>query len=56
MVKIAKVVGREIFDSRLLPTLECHIILEDGRSVIHSVPAGVSRGGYEAYELRDGGT
>jgi len=53
-VKITKVVGREIFDSRGIPTVLCEISLEDGTFVSASVPAGTSCGENEAFELRDG--
>jgi enolase len=52
-MKIASLKGREIFDSRGMPTLECELYLEDGRSVLASVPSGASVGSHEAYELRD---
>jgi enolase len=55
-MKITRVVGREIFDSRGLPTVECQIFLDDNLSVSASVPSGKSRGIYEAVELRDGGS
>lgn len=54
-MKIAKVVGREIFDSRGIPTLECELWLDSGIAVRSSVPSGTSRGSFEAIELRDGG-
>ncbi|HEV2601524.1 MAG TPA: phosphopyruvate hydratase [Candidatus Babeliales bacterium] len=54
-MKIAQVIGREIFDSRGIPTIECDLFLEDGSFVTASVPSGASRSGYEAVELRDGG-
>ena len=54
-MKIAKIIGREIFDARGWPTVECEIMLEDGSFVSASVPTGVSRGSHEAHELRDGG-
>lgn len=54
-MKITKIVGREIYDSRGLPTLECELVLDNEITVVASVPTGVSRGGYEAHELRDGG-
>lgn len=54
-MKIARIVAREIFDSRGWPTVQCEIILENGQSVISSVPSGISTGYYEALELRDGG-
>ena len=55
-MKIAKVVGREIYDARGWPTIECEITLNDGTYVTASVPSGISRGKHEAVELRDGGT
>jgi len=58
-MKISQVLGREIFDSRGFPTVECELILElnSGKhlSVKASVPSGASTGKHEAYELRDGG-
>lgn len=54
-MKITRIVGREIFDSRGVPTVECDLFLEDGHWVTASVPAGLSRGTFEAVELRDGG-
>ena len=52
-MKIIKIQGREIFDSRGIPALECEITLSDGYSVISSVPSGASCGIHEAVELRD---
>ena len=56
-MKISQVIGREIFDSRGFPTIECELALElnSGQhlSVRASVPAGKSSGKYEALELRD---
>ena len=54
-MKITGVSGREIFDSRGFPTLECQLELEDGSIVIASVPAGASKGTNEALEMREGG-
>lgn len=54
-MKIKSVHGREIYDSRGMPTVECSLILEDGAQVIASVPSGLSRSAYEVRELRDGG-
>lgn len=54
-LKIERVIGREIFDSRGCPTIECQLVLEDGTVVISSVPVGASKGKHEAVELRDGG-
>src|SRR5579872_2025315 len=53
-MKITKIIGREIYDSRGLPTLECELVLENEFSVFSSVPSGASKGRYEAQELRDG--
>jgi enolase len=53
MVKIDKVVAREILDSRGLPTIETYIVLDNGIWAYDSVPAGTSRGANEALELRD---
>ncbi len=55
-MKIAHIVAREIFDSRGWPTVQCEIVLDNGRSVLASVPAGISTSAYEAVELRDGGS
>jgi len=56
-MKISQVIGREIFDSRGLPTIECELILElnsgQNLSVRASVPSGTSIGKHEAVELRD---
>lgn len=45
--------AREIFDSRGLPTIECELILDETVQVTASVPSGLSKGPYEATELRD---
>jgi enolase len=55
-MKIAKIAGREIYDARGWPTLECELTLEDGSYVTASVPSGLSTSKQEAYELRDGGS
>lgn len=54
-MKISRIVGREIFDSRGLPTVSCEVVLDDGTLVEASVPSGASKGFCEAFELRDGG-
>lgn len=54
-MKITKVVGREIYDSRGWPTVQCEIELDGKQWVQASVPSGMSRGAHEAVELRDGG-
>lgn len=52
-MKIKKVVGREILDSRGNPTVEVDITLESGITATASVPSGASTGIHEALELRD---
>src|SRR5512147_1948866 len=54
MARIAKVVGREILDSRGNPTVEADVILDDGSMGRAAVPSGASTGVHEAVELRDG--
>src|SRR5438093_2155079 len=54
-MKIQDIHAREIFDSRGIPTIECDLFLSDGTMFTASVPSGISRGMYEAVELRDGG-
>ena len=53
-VKIAKVVGRQILDSRGNPTVEVDVILDNGFLARAAVPSGASTGEFEACELRDG--
>ena len=48
-MKIIRVTGTEIFDSRGIPTVSCDIYLEDGSFVTASVPSGASRGEGEAF-------
>lgn len=52
-MKITRVIGREIFDGRGWPTIECTLILDEQYKVQASVPAGLSKGSFEAHELRD---
>ena len=52
--KIAKIVGREVLDSRGNPTVEVDVTLESGAFGRASVPSGASTGENEALELRDG--
>ncbi|MCA6069558.1 MAG: phosphopyruvate hydratase [Endomicrobium sp.] len=54
MVKIVKIVGREIVDSRGNPTVEVDVKLDDGSFGRAAVPSGASTGSREALELRDG--
>jgi len=53
-VKITRVHGREILDSRGNPTVEVEVTLEGGFSGRAAVPSGASTGEREALELRDG--
>ncbi|MEG1660647.1 MAG: phosphopyruvate hydratase [Bacteroides sp.] len=53
-MKIAKITGREILDSRGNPTVEVDVVLESGILGRASVPSGASTGEHEALELRDG--
>lgn len=54
MSKIKDLKAREILDSRGLPTIEVECCLTTGEIGRASVPAGASKGKYEALELRDG--
>ena len=53
-MKIEKVIGREILDSRGNPTVEVDVLLECGAFGRAAVPSGASTGENEAIELRDG--
>ena len=53
-MKITRVHGREILDSRGNPTVEVDIALEGGAFGRAAVPSGASTGEREALELRDG--
>jgi enolase 1/2/3 len=53
-VKILRVTGREILDSRGNPTIEVDVALEGGAVGRAAVPSGASTGEREALELRDG--
>ncbi len=55
-MKIKKILGREILDSRGNPTVEVDVILENGVMGRASVPSGASTGEREALELRDNDT
>ena len=54
MATIAKVIGREILDSRGNPTVEVEVELDNGVVGRAAVPSGASTGEREAIELRDG--
>ncbi len=53
-MKIEKIIGREVLDSRGNPTVEVDVILESGAKGRAAVPSGASTGVNEALELRDG--
>ena len=53
-IRIEKIKGREILDSRGNPTVEVDVILEDGTMGRAAGPSGASTGENEALELRDG--
>ena len=53
-VKIEKVHGREVLDSRGNPTVEVEVTLCNGVKARAMVPSGASTGESEALELRDG--
>ena len=53
-MKIDRVRGREILDSRGNPTVEVELVLEGGANGRAAVPSGASTGTREALELRDG--
>ncbi|EWH08663.1 enolase [Catenovulum agarivorans DS-2] len=54
MATIAKIIGREIIDSRGNPTVEADVYLESGAFGRAAAPSGASTGTREALELRDG--
>lgn len=53
IMKIEKIVAREILDSRGNPTVEVDVMLGSGAMGRASVPSGASTGEHEALELRD---
>jgi enolase len=55
-MKITRVHGREILDSRGNPTVEVDVTLAGGAFARAAVPSGASTGEREALELRDGDT
>ncbi len=52
-MKIKKIVGREILDSRGNPTVEVDVLLSSGSKGRAAAPSGASTGAHEAWELRD---
>ena len=53
-MKIIRVTGRQIIDSRGNPTVEAEVLLADGTLGRGASPSGASTGIHEALELRDG--
>ena len=53
MIKIKKIKGRQIIDSRGNPTCEADVFLDNGIIGRGAVPSGASTGKLEALELRD---
>ena len=51
---IKSIFGREIIDSRGVPTIEVEVHLASKHFGVSSVPSGASTGTFEAHELRDG--
>ncbi|MFH0971680.1 MAG: phosphopyruvate hydratase [Candidatus Micrarchaeota archaeon] len=54
LMKIKKIFGAEVLDSRGTPTVECIVELDSGIAASAIVPSGMSTGSHEALELRDG--
>ena len=52
-MKISKVIGYQVLDSRGKPTVAASISLTDGTTHTARVPSGASTGVHEAKELRD---
>ena len=53
-LRIERIVGREIIDSRGNPTVEAEVHLSGGAVGVGASPSGASTGEFEALELRDG--
>jgi enolase len=54
MSSIAKILAREVLDSRGNPTIEVDVWTDTGHMGRAAVPSGASTGAHEAMELRDG--
>ena len=54
MSYIARIVGRQVLDSRGNPTVEVDVYTTNGAVGRAAVPSGASTGIHEAVELRDG--
>lgn len=52
-MKIKKVIGYELLDSRGNPTVAAKVVCESGAEGFAISPSGASTGSYEAHELRD---
>ncbi|MGV3739760.1 MAG: phosphopyruvate hydratase [Gammaproteobacteria bacterium] len=52
-MQIQMIKGREILDSRGMPTVEAEVSFSDGSCGRAAVPSGASTGSFEAHELRD---
>ncbi len=55
-MKINKVIGYQVLDSRGRPTVAASLSLTDGTTHTARVPSGASTGKHEAKELRDSGS
>src|SRR3954467_9206655 len=55
-MKIERVRGLEILDSRGNPTVAAWVLLSGGAFAMAHAPSGASTGRHEAVELRDGGS
>lgn len=55
-MKITRLLGYQVLDSRGRPTVAAAITLEDGSVHTARVPSGASTGAHEAVELRDAGS
>lgn len=53
MTKITRLVARQVFDSRGIPTVEAEVFLDTGGHGCFITPSGASCGKKEALELRD---
>lgn len=53
-MKIERIYGRQVLDSRGMPTVEVEVSVEGGATGRFIVPSGASTGRHEALELRDG--
>ena len=54
-MKITQIIGREVYDARCWPTVQCEIILDDGSSFIGTAATDIAEKRYASQEVRDGG-